>query len=625
MADGAPTPEMIKAGQEAVARPAGLAAGSVEQQIIKDVKNANMAEAYNLMAGKQPDYAAIDRLIPNNFGYKDHTGVAQLTPTEGALLTEAQQIKNYLQEYATKGLNAGLSANARDYVVNNYAQVILTSPQLADRFVGMSPGLAITEARRIAAEHLKDPRLQRQVAEQIAQIADIAKPIEDKVTPVEEELHRLRQEEQRLKDLYDGTDGAKGKHDKKETQVKEYIQTEQPSGSGTFVDGVKLARIKALESSKAAAEAQRTNLENTIIPGLTDDLANLQSELRASLDAIGSAPTGTANMTAYLTSLGLRATTTIQTEITAKQGELRGKRTDLSVKVRESKEAETEANQLREEKQRYEAELKELETKMEKAKEAWEKAKDTGDKKETERNRLWTQKETAETQWVDQLRKIIPEISAGELQKAMQTGVNKAKEIMDKRTEEEKDSGKKRFWEFEKQQYIGPDGKPIKGTINTDRLSLMRAGTDYQFTLSNGNVERIFLNGAEQTLVDVMVRGGMTNDAIYNLVKDPTTRAEMSVTLAQDILTTFLWSGGRLSNQGEVIAIQRSDWGKGMVAKAMAGRTDLQAQVDAVIGKDVLKWDKDILAQLGKIDWTKFAAILFLIVGGFTLFSILKK
>src|SRR3989338_6645905 len=132
------------------------------------------------------------------------------------------------------------------------------------------------------------------------------------------------------------------------------------------------------------------------------------------------------------------------------------------------------------------------------------------------------------------------------------------------------------------------------------------------FNLADGSIPTLLLNGAEQTLANVMNRSGMTVDQVYNLLKDPATRTEMSGTLAQDILTTHLWSGGRLS-RGEMVAIHRSEWGKGMVAKAIAGRADIQAQIDAAIGKKVLKWNEELGAQLGKLDWKKFALILLII------------
>lgn len=623
------SPEAAMAAQEALARPAGLAPGSVEAQLITSAKNSSVSEGLQIMAGKKPDFATILTFTEDQVGYKDHTGAIIRTAAQTNLATEARNIDNHIKELSEKGFNnPALNPATKTFLIDIVANDVLNSPQQANRLDAFTtPITKLAEAKRIAEEHLNDPAAQREIIKSLNTVADFSKPIEDKVTPAEAELHRLEQERDKLKDLYDGPDGVKGKHDSKKKAVEAYNQKEDPAHPGTFIEGLKYTELNTEKTNKAGYEATINDLQGSVIPGIENEISQLNQEYNSALEVLKLDHPGVTDIDHLIANGFTRTTAQLRTEVTVKQTELRTKRTELTTTSANEKKSETKITKLEEEKRQYESELKELETKTEKAKDAYDKAKGEYDKQEIKRNTSIKEKEVLERAWVDQLRNIIPNVINQKFQTEIQQLVTKAQELIDKKITEETAANNKKFLEYEKRQHFGPDYKLRKANIERNQRKLMRGGESATFTWVEAGVtqtEILTLNGAERTLVDLMDGAGLSRKEIYMQIKDETTRKNMSEKLAEDILSNYLLSGGRLT-EAQAQFIQHSDWGIGMVEKAMTARDNKGAFMDSLIGKNVLTSGDNLKEQLKKVDWKKFLIILLAIAGIMGGVALLKK
>ncbi len=588
------------------ARPSDALVGKA----INAMKDARQESGLNIAANRESNPGILSGLRDQNIGYTDENGVKQ----EDTVRKDRAEKRQVLYDEFSKKNYDDLTGAQQDLLVVDAANAIKNLPGMAGHFASLPPGTNIdTLAEEMAVERLRnDPNFKKGIIDLFLDRNDPSKPIEDKVTSAvakEEELKKQRDT------LEEQNDNLKDEITKKEKRLKEHQV--HISGRGGGREGTVYREILDAKAEAATKQSEIDALDLDVTQ-LTGELSGLNDELRvAQAFATGNTrlPTGAPTP---------RSPADVNAEITTKKGDIQTKKSQISTKRGEMEERKKKVDSLEAERTKLEDSLETLKKEQKKAEDELNKVDGSYKSQQAEVRKLKALKVLAEESWVQSLESITREATITLINNELKEALVKVKVLQEERAKEQTDGGKKKFWEYEKQQYVAPDGKPNKAIINADRVSLMRAGTEYQFTLANGNVEKIFLNGAEQTLVDVMVRGGMTNDEIYNLVKDPVNRTEMSTTLAQDILTTHLWSGGRIS-RGEIVAIHRSDWGKGMVAKAIAGRADLQAQIDAAIGKGVLNWHEDILAQLGKIDWAKFALILLIVAGGFTLYSMLKK
>jgi hypothetical protein len=86
------------------------------------------------------------------------------------------------------------------------------------------------------------------------------------------------------------------------------------------------------------------------------------------------------------------------------------------------------------------------------------------------------------------------------------------------------------------------------------------------------------------------------------------------VSLAKSVLADYLLAGGRLSRD-DIIALGNADWVKTLIDDGVKVATDKRAQIEGLIGKDVLDKLSEIRAGHKKIDWLisnwwKFGAVI---------------
>lgn len=644
MADSAVSAEQIRAGQEAMTRNPNAQVGSIEAGTIRDLRDGVTQASLEKAAMITPSFGGIRSLEDGNIGHRDNQGNIQRIGNEPVLHQTATTRIDLLENFIDNGyVNMGADQAT---ILQEVTNAILGSTEMAARFA-VAQGAAQVEAQRMAQEYLNDPNYRGTVIDLLLRRADLTHPIADQVTEVAVKLEDLRTERLRITQAGGEQPVAVAAVTSAQNKLNQYLEDPNPPQNGQPNNGRFYNELTQQTTARNTAKNRINTLETNTIPGHETNIQNLQlqeqniREIQMSYNPkthpnpnyqpanppIQNDPNQLINVDTFLASQGLPTLATVRQNIVNEQGTLRTERGNLATEKTNLSDAEARITQINEEKGRAELALKDTQTKRTEIDNRVTKLDKDINEQTAKYNKLQAEKELQETKWVAELDNIIRDATAARLHQELPLAAQKIKERMEKRADDEKDANKKRYWEYVSQQYIGPDGRPIRNNINQDRLLLRRQGARGTFAWTEDgrhHTENLQLDGAELTLVDSMRRMGLSDREIYNQIKDPTARKEMSHALAKDILTTYLWSGGRLS-RGEIVAIHRSGWGKGMVAEAIAGRADIQAQIDASIGKGVLNWHENILAQLGKVDWTKFALILLIIAGVIGGIGLLKK
>lgn len=633
---GAPvSPDHIRAGQEAMARNPAPVAGTIEAGVIGDLRDGQVQAGLERAAMRTPSFTGIRNLEEGNIGHKDNLNVVQRNANEVTLHNTATARIDLLQDFIDNGYG-NMGANQAT-LLNEVTNAILGSADMAGRFSTLPPGQSQTEAARMAQEYLNDPNFRGIIIDLVMQRADLSHPIPDNVSELAIKLADLQAERTRITQANGEQATAVLNETNAQSRLNRYL--EDPGGvvtnNGQFYIEIG-TQTTALNNAKNVIQTLETNT----IPNLETQIQTLdlqqQQILKIQTDyemrkhpnpnyvpqnpVIPNDPNQWLSADQFITSLGLPDLATVRQNLITESAQLRAARLNLASEKTKQSDAEVRIKQINEEKGRAEQTLKDAQTKRSEIDTRLAKLDKDINEQTGKYNKAQTEKELQETKWVTELDNIIKDATSQRLHGELPIAAQKIRERMEKRAEEATDNNSKLFWNQEKQRYIGPDGRPIKANIDLDRQAIMRGAATVNFTGVDSNNNPInanlVLNGAQRTLVERMAAGppALTPGEVYEIIKDKTVLTKMSNDLAQDILTTHLWSGGRLS-KGEIISIHRSEWGKGMVAQAMTGRADLQAQVDAVVGKGVLKWNEDIMAQLGKIDWSKFAMILLIIAG----------
>lgn len=642
MADGQTvTAEQIRAGAEAMARNPAPAARSIEAGVIGDLRDGATQAGLEKAAMRAPSFTAIRSLEDGNVGHRDNLNVVQRNAAETTLHGRAVARIDLLQDFVENGY-ANMGANQAT-ILGEVRDAILGSTEMAARFAAY-PGQANAEATRMAQEYLNDPNFRGTVIDLVMRRADLSHPIADQVSEIAIKLEDLRAERLRITQPGGEQPVAVAEETSARTRLSRYI--EDPNGVAAN-NGVFYTEVATQTTARNNARNAIQTLETSTIPDLEVSVQTLRLQEQQILNIqmnyeprkhpnpafvpqnppVPNDPNQWLSVDQFMAAQGLPDLATVRQNIINENTLLRNAKTSLATEKTRLSDAEARITQINEERGRAEQALKDAQAKRTEIDSRVAKLDKDINEQTAKYNKTQAEKELQETRWVAELDSIIRDATSARLHEELPLAARKIKERMDKRAENEKDDNKKRFWEFESQLYIGPDGRPIRANINQDRALIMRQGARVTFTWTEDGTthnESLRLDGAEQTLVDVMTRAGLTQREIYSQIKDPAALKEMSHALAKDVLTTYLWSGGRLS-RGEIVAIHRSNWGKGMVAEAIAGRADLQAQIDATIGKGVLNWHENILGQLGKVDWAKFALILLIIAGVIGGVGLLKK
>lgn len=562
-------------------------------KVIDAMSQRRVENGLKIAANRESSDTLLTGLRDVNIGYTDENGTRV---EDQSRKNRAKSRQELYHEFSQKNFD-DLTQKQQDLLINDAASVIKNLPGMASYFASLPEGTDTTaEAKRIAEIRLRnDPAYKKLIVDLFLERNDPSKPLEDKVTSAVAEEARLKKQRDTLANR---KKELETEIDTRENRLKEYNFNE------TGKPGVIQQRILDLKGNNARLNSANNTLE-TEVSDLQSQLDRCNAELKLIGVREGNLPRGTAPP---------RSIEDIQKE----QDKLKKAIAEKNQSIDNNK-AEIEKNTKQIE--YYEKELEKLEEGLGELKKELKKVTDELDEVESsyrtqqvEVEKLKALKALAEESWVQSLEGITKEATVTYLNNELKDALVEVKTLQEEKVKEETDDSKKIFLSIESQRFIGPDGKPIIANINTDIRNMMNQTKSVAFTIDNNHTANLVLNGAEQALVIAMRQSGMTDSQIYNLLKDPTTRAELSNTLVKDALTAYLWSGGRLS-RAQIIAIHKSEWGKGMVAQAIAGRADLQAQVDSVIGKGVLNWGENLAEQLKKIDWKKFLMILLVIVG----------
>lgn len=550
----------------------------------------------NIAANRDTNPALLTGIREQNIGFTDENG-AKVEDSARKDRAEKRQIL-YL-EFSKKNFN-DLTVGQQTMLTKDLVKKIKNFPGLGKEISGAADPDGL--ASQIATRLLNDPNFKPDIIKSFLEMNDPSKPIEDKVSSAIAELKIKQFERDRFK--------KEAARLTTEIKTKENRLKDFEPGKGGAAGGVEFTRLNTLRAEVSAAEAtvQTGEVQRQII---NQEISDLSSDLR--YERRNTTATGATRVLALQGDISDARTRLITNDAavnTARLG-LEGKKTEIAAIEKQRERIEQELPGLKEKKTQIETDLKKAEIDF--------------NKQDALVSRLKALKVLEEETWVQNLEGITGEVTIKYLNKELQDGLAQIKSL--KADEALKEPNKEKAKLLEPNEYLDKDGKPRKVNIERGKRILMQDAQDLNFKWkdSAGHVqsETIFLNGSEQALayrlgynLSPTTRAQYDRNAeVLKLMKDNTFKTEMSAKVAGDILTFYLWSGGRLS-QGEVLRISNSSWGENMIQTALNNRdTKLQGVLDAVIGKNVLKSGDNIKEQLKKVDWKKLLLILLIIAG----------
>lgn len=565
----------------------------------------------NIAANKESNPAILTGVRDATIGYTDENG-GRIEDTSRK--DDAKTRQELYDEFSKKNLD-DLTTTQQDLLINEAGLAIKNLPGIASHLAGLPAGTDIdVYVKQMATIRLRnDPEFKKAIIDLHLDRNDPTKVLEDKVTSAIHEEAKLKKQKTTLETRKDELDKE---IKRRETRLKAH----EISGRGG-TPGVTQQEILNMQGNIVQLKSQNATLKSEVSANETK-LEECRLELRMAQS--GKIPPGTPNP---------RPIPDIQAEISQvkeeiddKNGLIDNNNADIEKQNKKIEVYEKEPPKLEEGLDQLRKEHKQVADELDKVEMDYK-------KQGAEVKRLKALKVLAEEAWVGSLEGITREATITYMNKELKEGLSKLKTIKEDEAVKEKDSEKRRL--IEPTYYLTSDGKPNKINIDTSEKILMGDSHDiiFQWPDSSGGTtpktETLYLNPAQQLLAYRLgfnpTAPSPRNEQILKLMKDKTFSDEMSGKVSLDTLTFYLWSGGHLS-KGEVLRISTSGWGTGMIEQALTRKqTEIKGVIDAVIGKDVLKWGDNIGEQLKKIDWKKFLLILLVITGVIGGISLLKR
>lgn len=595
----------IRGAQEAVARRPGRVAGSVEDQVVVSLQNKNADEALNMAAGRTLDFPAIRKLVDSNLGYKDAAGNQVQNAREAAMKARADAMVDIYDRYLNTADYNALAPADKTALVNAVSGALLSEPGMSSYFASMTPANAAIEARRMAGEYLRDPAFRGKVKELLTQKADITKPLPDQVSKVKAESDAANAEEARLraeKATLDGNVAAK------QAQMNQYIDYRNPAPPPPLLRGAQLTALETARANVATAEGQIQNIERNIIPNHERQLAKFQEELNIAMQ-VAANPALAAAMGPQRPIVQIRA------DITARDGLINTQRAILAGHINTRETNNAQITTITEAKTRVENELNKLEADKKKMDTDYAKAQKDQTDKNREFTRLQAEKQLQEENFVASIGEILGDAVADRVKGELSAARAKVKELDQKAAEGQVDKDRKPLQELMAERNFDAKGNPDRTQIQQDWNVLMAPVRTYVINDGAGNNVTLQLNGQDQALYRyLLATPGLTPADRFRLMQDKKFIEEMGPKVAEKIVVDKLLGGGGIT-KAEVIRIQRSSWGAGMVDRAITNRDAIKKAVDNAAGKGALDWKGNLAEQLKKLDWKKFMLILLIIAG----------
>lgn len=563
----------------------------------------------NMAAQKTINFDLIREKNNENFGLRNKDGnkVRASGSAEEKRYKEAQKTIDMAEDFHKNGYENMTNARLKSDLLAIAKKAVANDPVLRDYLATLPATTANNLAEARAREFLRDPILRDKVVQLLVQRGDITQLIDDNVSKIEIELSQLKESNTKLEA-------------EKKTIVTEIDLLEKEAAEYTSVK-------KGKTPKTGKYDLQKTKLSSEI-KTIDDDTADLNDQIETIDSEIDMAKT---TMNASRSSQPERDDARDRWTRSLAEKQKYKKRVNAKLGEKTVKEKEIEAIDQKE---------KEITTKIaEKKKELKEKIEDVisqNTKTISERNpelaKLKSERSLREKDYLLSIQSVFSEAVTDRISAQVKETLAQGKLILEKDAAETKDAREKKVLEDLSKRYFDKDFKAKTSNISGDYGELMAAGAEISFswpeTTGGVHTEKIFLNGAERALAKVLgfnPTGGSTtaNKEIYEMIKDPAYREAMAPRVAKEILVAKLWTG-HLS-KGEVLAIEHSTWGAGMVAQALEGKTNMKGVVDNLIGKDVLNWGDNLKEQLKKLDWTKMLMILLAIAGLVGGVALLKK
>lgn len=655
--------DQIRAGQEAMARTPGAAAGTVQAGLIEDMNNGLAQAGLEKAAMRTPSFPAIRSLEVNNIGHRDNLGNIVPVGNEPNLLITATSRINLLEDFINNGFDH-MGANQAT-ILQEVRTAIEASPEMSSRFAALiangQQAQVTAEASRMAQEYLRDPNFRGTVVELLMRRADLSHPIADNVSEIAIKLADLQAERTRITQVGGEQPIAVANETGAQNRLNQYQEDPNPPANGQPNNGRFYNEIIQHTTARDTAQNNATNIETNLIPGHEATLQQYRNQeqdireirntyvprnhLNPNYDPANLQPGVNQYLTAdeYMAGIGLPTMPQLRNSITTEEANLRTARINLATERNNVTRETSRITQLNEERSRAELALKDAQAKRADIDARVAKLDKDINEQTARYNKTQAEKELQETKWVTELDAIITEATAQRLHEELPSVAQMAKTRLEKDAADAKTNYEKRFLERLTQRYFDGRFEPQTQNINGDFAALMASARDLQFTVpdtspgaaagATRNVT-VFLDGSGLALARALgysdvVPGetpalrGQRMQRIYDQVNNAEFKTSMSSRVAQEILTARLMTG-HLS-KAEVQAIEKSSWGPGMVAKALEGKVGLQKTIDGLVGKGVLDWRGNLGEQLKKLDWSKMLMILLAIAGIFTVVAVVKR
>jgi len=568
------TPEMARIAQEAMIK--GPSSRDVRAQEIADaLAKQQSADQVLQTAASIPDFENGTSIVDKNTSRKDKDGKTVRDNEEEKAKKSAEKALKYAEELYLKGYE-NMSYDGKRYVREKVAQDILNHPSYRDFFSGMTISEAKHWSEEKARDLLRDSRYRESVSKLIAEQMSLDKIIEDVVSGLEVEVDNLSSEKLRLEQRKNEIDQTITDLKKELTEYEDIVDKgrgkKQREGVLHKQASDLRAKAKTARETIISLEAERDKSQREVdrlsrkIERKEDKLEDTDNDTRAN------------KLDNEIESSNKQLDRAIE--------RLRRVEKEIAKQRQIAEESERLAESIETNKGKVEEKLRTVETERNQVIEQLNKIGENLIKKQLDLATKKDEKTLRMKQYIKELEGVFGK-AANEL---VESDMTKAAEYLQKRMQE--DSAKainerdKRVTETLSTSFF-KEGKWRKDKINTYKSILLSQTSDQEFDLG-GNPKRkevLFLNGAEQSLVQMMKDAGYNDQYIYEqFTKDQSFVDTQSKAIAKSIIAHRFMHGGW--TKAEMQSIVESSWGKGLLAEGNQYRDQIMSEINESYAKN---------------------------------------
>ncbi len=509
-------------------------------------------------------------------------------------------------DYVDRGYDA-LPGAQKSHVRAAFIDRAKTIPALSERLA--TAGISTNE---FAEKILRDPSLRQAVKDVLTGIVDADIP-EEIVSVLEAEKKALTDKKTALTSEKTTTDTELGQVD---TALQDYEPGTIPVAGALGGAGAPGAEYTAMATlrSDISSHTQQAEIYRSIALGHQSQLQSLQQELRDAQRRRGGASRHRPEMDIQADIRAAQADLTVaEANYSAQATALQAKTVELQIKIDREAQLRAKQAELKGRSKQLKGEIDETTTKE--------------SAKETEFREARAKREQYERQFVQSLEGVFADATDAYFGHQVDLMVNEFHQDMEKFVAAEKNQREQRILDSIRQRHFRDmRGPSIGGGLRRRgmRVNVSQVREDYQELMQNGPDQAVrgIIDGAIRQEFPIAHRHGAEADtAVREAIADTAIVDKVKQQFLESTTKLYITTGGFLRHHGtvnpdEVRMLQTTDWGRGMIEKGLEGRQADFAEINKLIGEEVISPGGRLTEWFSKLSWPMVALLSLLTFGG---------